>query len=90
MRDKALRGTIFRYTVRAGGIGGDFPIDMLRYDSAYPDSELDAGEILATFEARSRRRADRGIRLVGLRRPTVARWESFGWSVDRDVQAVNL
>ncbi len=58
-----------------------FPIDMLRYDSAFPDTELDAGLIEATY-----RRGAHGIVAVRLvshddGAPTKARWASFMWRV---------
>lgn len=70
---------------------GEFPVDMLRYDQAYPHSSQDAmamgintsdlGEILET----------RTIRMVSLNSagPTVDRWRSFGWlcSTERPVFA---
>jgi hypothetical protein len=58
----------------------EFPIDMLRYDRCTPNTETDSHDIAATY---------RGIAavVVELRavndnrnwRPTVGRWQSFGW-----------
>ena len=60
---------------------GSFPIDMLRYDSCWPASESrDSFEITASTRPRSGR-MKRRITLLGLREPTVGRWESFGWNV---------
>jgi hypothetical protein len=75
MRDKAVRVQIERFTV----VGrGEFPYDMLRYDSCCPDRSEDASAM----------RDGVGQRQVQLRRyavnsggPTVERWQSFGWSV---------
>jgi hypothetical protein len=54
--------------------GGEFPLDMLRYDAAYPASESD-----------SYRMRERGKRVVWLEtkreRITPARWASFCWKV---------
>ena len=64
---------------------GSFPIDMLRYDHCFPDSESDAAVIEASFRPR-----DAGVeRRVILRRhversgdfPTYMRWASFGWAL---------
>ena len=58
----------YRYEVQGVGL---FPIDMLRYDSAWPaDSE--------SVEAQGRRT----VRLSSYRQPTIDRWSSFGWTVD--------
>jgi hypothetical protein len=60
-----------------------FPIDMLRYDSAYPATSDDAVQISAAL--RGLRRGDekrtRTVTLRSFRQPTAARWESFGWKV---------
>ena len=63
-----------KFTVEGSG---KFPIDMLRYDRAFPCIERDSGQITA-----------RGKRRVALLKvdpnrtgPTVARWGSFGWRV---------
>ncbi len=58
---------------------GEFPIDMLRYDSAYPVTEDDSRVIgQRTYEW------DRGVLLQhrGVQKdwePTLGRWKSFGW-----------
>lgn len=60
---------------------GSFPIDMLRYDSCWPAREgTDSFGIEASLRPRSGR-DKRKVTLVGLREPTVGRWESFGWKV---------
>jgi len=48
---------------------GEFPVDMMRYDQAWP---LDP--ILSSDRRRS-------ITMRGLAEPTIGRWASFGWSV---------
>jgi hypothetical protein len=53
---------------------GRFPIDMLRYDSAVPASEIDSGEI-------DRIDVCRIIGLVSPHHPTRERWQSFGWKI---------
>lgn len=57
---------------------GTFPIDMLRYDSCRPATELDSGKI-------ARMREERTITLLRytdeMDSPTTERWMSFGWSV---------
>jgi len=60
---------------------GDFPVDMLRYDCAYP---ADSEAVVAIGANGRIRRAEHGPRTVDLRsysRPTPARWESFLWKV---------
>lgn len=63
--------TLYRYTV----VGTwKFPIDMLRHDYAFPDSELDSAKI-------SHVKVQRSIHLRSNHPPTPARWESFGSKV---------
>jgi hypothetical protein len=62
---------------------GAFPIDMLRYDQATPVSSGDASLIEQTFQPRNRSH-DIIVQLrTALHAPTVGRWESFGWKVER-------
>lgn len=61
-----------------------FPIDMLRYDRCWPESESDSGSISAT--ARNRPHGARFVTLTGHHPPTDGRWASFGWTVHPDVQ----
>lgn len=56
---------------------GDFPIDMLRYDGAWPASGEDAARLVLLDD----RRDLRSVRLRSYNAPTLARWMSFGWSV---------
>ena len=53
---------------------GVFPIDMLRYDVCLPASEADSNEMNLDRKLRA-------VTLRGPRKPTTARWESFGWKV---------
>jgi hypothetical protein len=53
---------------------GQFPFDMLRYDLCWPSSEFDSRLLGASHQ--------RTIILKGLKLPTAARWESFGWRVE--------
>jgi hypothetical protein len=57
---------------------GEFPIDMLRYDQCWPRREIDSGTIRRTNETRK-------VELMCInttgRKPTEARWKSFGWTV---------
>lgn len=61
------------YTYRIAG-SGQFPLDMLRYDMAFPASETDTA---LAFDTRHRH-----IRITSHKAPTVARWLSFGWTVE--------
>jgi hypothetical protein len=68
---------------------GNFPLDMLRYDSCYPVRE---GRDTANLCAREFSRDRLPPRTIRLRRfvfnsqqmPTTGRWESFGWKVVKD------
>ena len=58
---------------------GEFPIDMLRYDGAIPSRGIDAQAIMRSFDPGRERQI---IRLMSVfHKPTVARWQSFGWLV---------
>lgn len=63
---------------------GPFPIDMLRYDGAFPYQSDDARRIEESIGRPSFRRED--ILVVRLQSrthgPTVERWRSFGWYVE--------
>jgi hypothetical protein len=59
---------------------GQFPLDMLRYDSCYPKSQDDTGEMERSFLPRNR--DEHRVTLVGAKEPTVGRWQSFGWVVE--------
>lgn len=72
----------FAYYAVVGG--GEFPVDMLRYDSSFPAIESQANRLMASWEP--------GLRYVilgtvcretNLPRCTPARWNSFGWQVVR-------
>lgn len=57
---------------------GDFPIDMLRYDRAFPATEEDSYKIKYTFGTPSKNEPTIKLK-SNLRGPTTARWASFGW-----------
>ena len=77
---------MYQFTFEVRG-GTAFPVDMLRYDSAFPNQESGSSDI----EASMRYEAD-GTTTVQLRtnqadrhwRPTEGRWKSFGWEVVPD------
>ena len=63
---------------------GQFPVDMLRYDSCYPADTESAVAMIS--DHRDQNYLDmRDIELTSLSEkgwtPTVGRWNSFGWSV---------
>jgi hypothetical protein len=62
---------------------GKFPIDMLRYDRATPLTKADAKMVERTHANTCTFGRHHPITLTSQREPTVARWESFGWQVDR-------
>lgn len=69
---------LFTYYVTGSGA---FPVDMLRYDAAWPASSEDAAIMgIDEFVSRDRNRR-RSIKLHSYREPTVDRWSSFVWSV---------
>ena len=64
---------------------GPFPIDMLRYDNAFPSSESESAKIL---DDDKKREVSLTARVATAREaafvPTSARWDSFTWGVVRD------
>ena len=71
----------FEYAVEGFG---DFPLDMLRHDCAYPaDPERVAAMTAGLRWAASRKRSREllQVRLLSQRAPTSERWRSFGWTV---------
>jgi hypothetical protein len=59
---------------------GPFPIDMLRYDRAYPTGMDSVSAITATLSRYGRSGAQR-VTVVSPQPLTAGRWESFGWKV---------
>lgn len=57
---------------------GKFPIDMLRYDAAWPATSVD-GSKMEDYENKPR-----SIQIRSYQEPTIARWSSFGWSVGNE------
>jgi len=60
---------------------GEFPLDMLHYDSAFPATERDAGIAQQHSE---RRRVVIKSRRIADAAPSIDRWASFGWRVERE------
>jgi hypothetical protein len=59
----------------------DFPFDMLRYDQCWPKSESRDVVAMAPSAHSTLFREGRRVTLMGLKAPTIGRWESFGWKV---------
>lgn len=72
-------------TVRGGG-ASRFPIDMLRYDHAWPRAEKDARLIANTFDDSA---TQIEIELCSFNMPNRNRWSSFGWEVLRVTRESN-
>ena len=71
----------FKYTVT--GVG-DFPLDMLRHDCAYPADRESVAAITAGLgwaAARKKSRERLVVHLVSYREPAPERWRSFGWTL---------
>ena len=84
-------GTLYRTDFEVEGVGA-FPIDMLRYTSAWPKGESDARAIEDSFEGNGRRtitlsreHRDPQPKLAG------DRWEAkFRWRIVRVIETVML
>lgn len=55
---------------------GQFPFDMLRYDSCWPHSSMDAARLEP-----SRRERRRVVLETAAKSKCAARWHSFGWDI---------
>jgi len=79
--------TTYEYEVSGHG---EFPLDMLRYDTAWPAYEAEI-HLFDPPRPSGTNRAEylkpRTIRLRSNRQPTAARWASFGWNVG-EIRAV--
>lgn len=64
---------IYEFTVEGRG---PFPLDMLRYDSCWPASRDAVVNMEDTRDMRQ-------VRLRSYNQPTLARWNSFCWGVER-------
>ena len=72
-----------RFEFAVEGVG-DFPLDMLRHDCAYPADQESVAAIMAGLRwaaSRKRSRETLHVRLVSHRAPTSERWRTFGWTV---------
>ena len=66
------------FTVEGSGM---FPVDMLRYDACWPATTEDVIHMaLGSPIARSKQRRV-ALFTNAQNRPTVGRWESFGWKI---------
>ena len=77
----SIRADRFEYAVE--GVG-DFPLDMLRHDCAYPADQESVAAIMAGLRWAASRKRSREllvVRLVSDRAPTSERWRAFGWTV---------
>lgn len=74
--------TLFCFTVRGRG---EFPFDMLRYDTCWLEHEVDT-HLIAPHHRSELSRETRELRMIGLKPPTLDRWSSFGWKVGEDVR----
>lgn len=82
LRDRAMRPTkITAYESLLVVEGrGDFPFDMLRYDSCLPSEEKDSNQMIRSFAPEPRRIVLRR-RSINATYGTPDRWRSFSWSL---------
>lgn len=70
---------------------GSFPTDMLRYDACVPDGQEDVNKIDGGYAEWGRGSRQVNLRMYtpvgGREGATVARWESFGWRVIKQVKS---
>jgi hypothetical protein len=69
---------LYNYKVTGNG---QFPLDMLRYDSCFP-GDPDAVSKLCIDRKDPFFKEPRTVKVTGCAKPTVARWASFGWTVE--------
>ena len=75
---KVVRWFNVKYTVAGSG---SFPIDMLRYDTSFPEHETESLRLEDRNRLQERREVDLVHRGEKEWSPTVGRWNSFGWGV---------
>lgn len=64
----------WKYTVQGVGC---FPVDMLRYDCCWPRTQDDVANMIDLLH-----NTNHGpVEMIGIRPPTVARWNSFLYKV---------
>ena len=73
---------VYEYTVDGSGY---FPIDMLRYDAAWPADTDSAIQIVERLKpiTREDRLERKPIKLRSYHAPTEGRWQSFMWGVGK-------
>jgi hypothetical protein len=68
---------------------GPFPEDMLRYDSCWPSRQSDVPLPRHHIEGPGMAGTNlHRVEIVGIKPPTTARWNSFGWAVDGRVTVI--
>lgn len=72
--------TVAQTTFTVEGYGA-FPLDMLRYDSAWPVDTSDAREIEASIAVEGAGRWTVRLNSADRHAPTIGRWESFNCRV---------
>lgn len=70
---------VYRYDVSGRGT---FPVDMLRYDSCWPEDTNSALKMAGCIASRSLETTT--VRIRSHNAPTVGRWNSFGWTVSNE------
>lgn len=73
-RDKAIAAVQNGVVFDVVG-SGSFPVDMLRYDRCWPESQSDVSVAFSGGVT------ERRVQMRGLLPPTEQRWASFGWRV---------
>lgn len=81
MANARMKGP-FYFTVFGNG---DFPFDMLRYDSCWPYNSEDAASMQPAYYAGKPQRRSIVMETNNPHAPTTARWNSFLWGVVRGV-----
>lgn len=66
-----------------GNAWSQFPFDMLRYDQCWPTTSADASAMKGISVHGDAGDGTRCVQLAtyGINKPTVQRWDSFGWTV---------
>jgi hypothetical protein len=69
---------LFNYKVTGKG---QFPLDMLRYDSCFPATPNAVADLVIDPRDTNYSKP-RTVKISGCGKPTIARWASFGWTVE--------
>lgn len=81
--------TLHKYSVKSVK-SNHFPLDMLRYNQCWPESQGDMDKLRAAYYCTEEDKQKAiVVNITGINPPSVERWRSFGWAVN-DVRSMKV